>query len=100
MSHDHGHQHHGHTHHGHAHGPASYGRAFAIGITLNLAFVLAEIIYGSLAHSMALLADAGHNSSDVLKSCTCLGGKSASWSQAIAPLHLRNAAFLHFSCSF
>ncbi len=53
MSHDHGHQHHKHQHHGHAHSLASYGRAFAIGITLNLGFVLAEIIYGSLAHSTA-----------------------------------------------
>ena len=37
-----------------------------MGIGLNLAFVLVETVYGVLAHSMALLADAGHNLSDVL----------------------------------
>ena len=53
-------------HHHHHHGPASYGRAFAIGIGLNLAFVVAEAIYGMRAHSLALTADAGHNLGDVL----------------------------------
>ena len=52
--------------HEHAHAPADFGRAFAIGIALNLGFVLAETIFGFLANSMALLADAGHNLSDVL----------------------------------
>ena len=52
-------------HHNHAH-PADFGRAFAIGIALNLTFVLVEATYGLLAGSMALLADAGHNLSDVL----------------------------------
>ncbi|SFD98153.1 cation diffusion facilitator family transporter [Thermophagus xiamenensis] len=42
------------------------GRAFAIGITLNLAFVVVEVFYGLVANSSALLADAGHNASDVL----------------------------------
>lgn len=50
----------------HVHAPASFGRAFAIGITLNVAFVGLEATYGILANSMALLADAGHNLSDVL----------------------------------
>ncbi|MFH1604740.1 MAG: cation diffusion facilitator family transporter [Pseudomonadota bacterium] len=50
---------HDHSHEGH-------DRAFAIGIALNLAFVAIEAVYGVLAHSMALLADAGHNLSDVL----------------------------------
>ena len=59
--HDHGH---GHAHHHHA--PASFGRAFAIGIALNTAFVAVEAVYGVLAGSMALVADAGHNLSDVL----------------------------------
>lgn len=62
----HGHKHHGHGHHGHGHGAVNYGRAFAIGLTLNLGFVFTEAIYGILAHSVALLADAGHNLSDVL----------------------------------
>ena len=51
---------------GHAHTPANYGRAFAIGVTLNLAFVVLEVIYGRVSHSLALVADAGHNLSDVL----------------------------------
>ena len=59
--HDHGH---GHGHHHHA--PASFGRAFAVGIALNTAFVVVEAVYGVLAGSMALVADAGHNLSDVL----------------------------------
>lgn len=60
---------HQHAHdpdHGHGHAPASYGRAFAIGISLNLAFVAVEWIYGVLAGSLALMADAGHNLGDVL----------------------------------
>jgi cobalt-zinc-cadmium efflux system protein len=48
------------------HAPESFGTAFAIGIVLNLAFVGAEFVYGVLANSMALIADAGHNLSDVL----------------------------------
>jgi cobalt-zinc-cadmium efflux system protein len=62
---DHGDHDHGH-HHGHAHGPISNSLAFAVGIGLNLAFVLVEVVYGFLAHSVALLADAGHNFGDVL----------------------------------
>lgn len=67
-----GHRHHdhaGHAHshdHGHAHAPASFDRAFAIGIALNLLFVAVEAGYGLAANSLALLADAGHNLSDVL----------------------------------
>ncbi|HEV2596118.1 MAG TPA: cation diffusion facilitator family transporter [Sphingomicrobium sp.] len=66
--HTHGHFHsHGHSHgHGHSHAPADFGRAFAIGIGLNLAFLGVETIYGFIANSMSLLADAGHNLSDVL----------------------------------
>jgi cobalt-zinc-cadmium efflux system protein len=52
--------------HGHTHAPANYGRAFAIGVALNLAFVVLEVIYGRLSHSLSLVADAGHNLSDVL----------------------------------
>ncbi|MEO6049432.1 MAG: cation diffusion facilitator family transporter [Candidatus Kapaibacterium sp.] len=52
--------------HNHSHGPASYNRAFAIGVGLNLAFVGVESFYGIMAHSVALVADAGHNLSDVL----------------------------------
>ena len=56
---------HSHGPNGHSHAPASFGRAFAIGVTLNLGFVVVEAVYGFLADSMALLADAGHNLSDV-----------------------------------
>jgi cobalt-zinc-cadmium efflux system protein len=51
--------------HSHPHAPSRYGRAFAIGVTLNLLFVGVEAVYGVLAHSLALLSDAGHNLSDV-----------------------------------
>lgn len=59
MAHSHEHQH-GHSESG------SYGKAFAIGIGLNVTFVAIEIVYGLVANSSALLADAGHNASDVL----------------------------------
>ena len=57
---------HGHHEHSHSHGHRSHDRAFAAGIALNLGFVVIESVYGVLSHSMALLADAGHNLSDVL----------------------------------
>src|SRR3954462_3224833 len=63
MAHDHDHDH-AHDHAAHEHGPRA--AAFAIGIALNLGFVVVEAVYGVLAQSMALLADAGHNLSDVL----------------------------------
>lgn len=73
-SHDHshsdGHQHGGpggHSHAaGHSHAPKDFGRAFLIGITLNTLFIVIEAAYGYIANSMALIADAGHNLSDVL----------------------------------
>ncbi|MEI9941646.1 MAG: hypothetical protein WDO69_30895 [Pseudomonadota bacterium] len=70
MEHDEGGNHAGHGHgkaqaghgHGHGHGDptATPASAFAIGIGLNLTFVVVEVVYGLLAHSMALVADAGH----------------------------------------
>ena len=68
-NHDHAHGHgHGHTHGhgGHSHAPADFGRAFLIGIVLNTGFVLLEAAAGLIYGSMALIADAGHNLSDVL----------------------------------
>src|SRR5580704_1141472 len=65
----HNHDHHGggHNHgHGHTHAPSTFGTAFAIATALNVALVAMQVIYGLLAHSMALLADAGHNAGDVL----------------------------------
>ena len=65
--HDHGHDHdHGAHRGGHVHAPASFGKAFAIGVALNVGFVVVEAVYGVLSNSMALLADAGHNLGDVL----------------------------------
>jgi cobalt-zinc-cadmium efflux system protein len=64
--HDHEHDHHG-DHAGHHHPPPDeLNRAFLIGITLNVAFVVIEFVFGLLADSLALIADAGHNLSDVL----------------------------------
>lgn len=57
-----GHDHHGH---GHAHAPPDFGRAFAVGVALNLSYVAIEAGAGLWFDSMALLADAGHNLSDV-----------------------------------
>lgn len=63
------HHHHGHSHdHDHHHhlAPTDHGRAFAIAIVLNSVFVVVEFAYGFIANSTALMADAGHNLSDVL----------------------------------
>lgn len=63
----HAHEHHEHDRHGHHHAaPSTFGRAFAVGVGLNLAFVLAEVLFGVRAHSLALISDAGHNLGDVL----------------------------------
>ena len=70
---------HDHSHslgHAHVHAPKDFGRAFAIGIALNLGFVAVETAFGFVANSMALLADAGHNLSDVL-------GLVVAWAGAI-----------------
>jgi cobalt-zinc-cadmium efflux system protein len=57
---------HSHAHHGHHHAPESFGRAFAIVTALNLALVAGQVVYGLIANSLALLADAGHNFGDVV----------------------------------
>src|ERR1700691_1939540 len=65
--HDHAHEKHDHGHAGHHHAPPDrLTRAFAVGITLNVAFVVIGIAAGLYAHSTALLADAAHNMGDVL----------------------------------
>lgn len=51
---------------GHSHAPARFGKAFAIGVALNATYVVLEVVFGLLAHSIALVADAGHNLGDVL----------------------------------
>jgi len=72
---DHDHSKHGkgggHGHHhdhagGHDHAPKDFGRAFALGIAIQSAFIVGEIVVGLAANSLAVLADAGHNVSDVL----------------------------------
>jgi cobalt-zinc-cadmium efflux system protein len=79
-SHSHSHSHGGHHHH---HAPAEgHGRAFAIAVVLNIAIVLMQGIYGVIAHSTALLADAGHNLSDVLGLLLAWG---ATWLTARRP---------------
>ncbi len=70
---------HSHAHagpHNHSHAPASFDRAFAVGIALNCSFVLAEVLFGLHAKSLALLADAGHNLGDVL-------GLALAWAGAV-----------------
>lgn len=86
----HSHDHHGH-HHGHHHGPAAsgdHGRAFVIAISLNLAFTVVEFIYGFLANSSALMADAGHNLSDVL-------GLALAWGGAILARRVPSSRFTY-----
>jgi len=85
-SHGHGHGHdHGHHHHG---DPNTMGRAFAIAIALNTAFVGIEFGYGFLANSTALMADAGHNLSDVL-------GLMLAWGAAILARRLPNGRYTY-----
>ncbi len=96
-AHDHaGHSHlAGHAHAGHAHGPgghhhapANFGRAFAIGIALNVAYVTGEAVWGVLAHSLSLLADAGHNLGDVL-------GLASAWLAASLGRRLPSGRFTY-----
>ena len=63
--------------HGHSHSPAAFNRAFAVGIALNTGFVAIEAFYGWQVNSLALLADAGHNLSDV-------AGLVLAWAAALA----------------
>ncbi len=65
-----------HSHHRHIHAEVNYGRAFAIGIAANLAYLGGEAIAGIFSGSLALLADAGHNLGDVL-------GLALSWGAAV-----------------
>lgn len=71
-AHDHsGHDHgsHGHSHGGHSHAPSSFGATFAVAIALNALIVVGQVVFGIVGHSVALIADAGHNFSDVLGLC-------------------------------
>jgi cobalt-zinc-cadmium efflux system protein len=76
MAHHHDHHHHGHSHEhghdhahghvGHSHAPDHFGFAFAFGAALNTLFVIAELVFGYAANSLALVSDAVHNFSDVI----------------------------------
>ncbi|MFM0011848.1 cation diffusion facilitator family transporter [Paraburkholderia sediminicola] len=110
---DHNHDSHaGHSHsaHSHAHAPVpGHGRAFALAVGLNVAIVVVQAVYGVIAHSTALLADAGHNLSDVLGLLLAWG---ATWLAARRPsarytfgygsssilASLANAGLLLFAC--
>ncbi|HEX3674877.1 MAG TPA: cation diffusion facilitator family transporter [Rhizomicrobium sp.] len=84
-SHDHAHDHHGH---GHSHAPASFGVAFAVGIVLNLGFVVVGATAGVIGHSMALIADAGHNLGDVL-------GLAVAWTAAMLARRAPSSRFTY-----
>jgi cobalt-zinc-cadmium efflux system protein len=65
---------HDHSGRGHGHAPKTFGGAFAIGTALNLALVLAEVAFGFLSRSLALISDGVHNFSDVLGLLLAWGG--------------------------
>ena len=67
--------------HDHGHAPANYDKAFAIGIALNVSYVVVGAVFGVLAHSVALVADAGHNLSDVLSLLLAWGASRLSQMQ-------------------
>ncbi len=74
---------HAHDHHHHHHPPpGNYHRAFGIGVALNLAYIAVEAFFGFRVNSLALLADAGHNLSDVL---TLLLAWGAAWISTFQP---------------
>ena len=83
-----GHDHHDHGGAGHVHAPASFGKAFTIGITLNTALVVAEAVYGYLGNSTALMADAGHNLSDVF-------GLLVAWAASLASKRAPSGRFTY-----
>lgn len=78
----------GHTPHCHDHARDDFTRAFAVGIALNVAIVLVELVFGFLGNSMALVADGGHNLSDVL-------GLVVGWAGAIMAKRSPSARFTY-----
>jgi cobalt-zinc-cadmium efflux system protein len=106
----HDHHHHGHDHPpGHVHAPASFDRAFAVGVVLNAGFVATQIGFGLAAHSMALLADAVHNLGDVFGlliawAAVWLGRRSPTaqrtygWGRSSILASLANAVVLLIGC--
>lgn len=122
-AHDHGHSpdhdhdhHHGHGH-GHSHGPGGHHHGpvdtgdwrYAVGLLVNLAFVAIEFTAGVLSDSTALMADAGHNLSDVLGLAMAGGAawlarraggvqKTYGYGKATVLAALFNALLLIFAC--
>ena len=109
--HDHDHDHHDHGHaHGHHHGPVDTGDwRYAVGLIVNLAFVGCEVVAGLWSGSTALLADAGHNLSDVLGLAMAGGAawlarraggpqKTYGYGKATVLAALANAILLIFAC--
>lgn len=110
-AHDHGHvdeRQHGHDHgHSHDHAPKDFGPAFALGIALQTVFIVGEIGVGLAANSLAVLADAGHNVSDVLALALAWGashlgrrgatkGRTYGWKSASILAAVANALMLVF----
>lgn len=89
MAHAHDHSH-AHGHAGHHHGPQRFGFAFAVGVTLNSAFVIAELVFGYLANSLALVSDALHNFSDVIALLLAWG---AAWLSSKRPTELHTYGY-------
>lgn len=119
MGHDHAHDHaHDHSHdHGHAHGPGGHHHGpvdtgdwrYAVGLIVNLAFVAVEFGAGLFSHSTALMADAGHNLSDVLGLAMAGGAawlarragsaaRTYGYGKATVLAALGNALLLIFAC--
>ena len=69
------------TNHNHGHAPANHDKAFAVGIALNVSYVIVEAVFGVLAGSLALIADAGHNLTDVLSLLLAWGASRLSQMQ-------------------
>ena len=85
---DYGHEGHNHGALGHGHAPSNFGKAFAIGVALNGAFVLIEVIAGVASNSVTLLADAGHNLSDAL-------GLGVAWAAVILAMRKPTSRFTY-----
>ena len=86
-----------HAHdHGHSHAPKDFGPTFAIAAALNIALVIAQVVFGLYANSLALLADAGHNFSDVMGLLLAWGALAvANWRPSAAYTYrMRGASIL------
>ncbi|MBF0665828.1 MAG: cation transporter [Brevundimonas sp.] len=110
MANDHDHHNHGHDHQGHHHGPVDTGDwRYAVGLMVNLAFVAVEFGAGVVSGSTALMADAGHNLSDVLGLAMAGGAawlarraagpaRTYGYGKATVLAALANALLLIFAC--